>query len=165
MSMHTPLISDFVPLQARRRLPTMAERTPYATASPMTASFARISFSQMRTALLALVLASTLSACASLPPPTAELSAAQQAVNRADGADADQYAPQDLAAARSALGQAQGAMSRGREDDARRLAAAAAVDGDLATAKSRDAVINAELAQRRAEIAELRRRLQTGDER
>ncbi|MEG3789776.1 DUF4398 domain-containing protein [Lysobacter sp. CCNWLW3] len=119
----------------------------------------------MRSALLALVLASALSACASLPPPTAELATAQQAVTRADGADADQYAPQDLAAARNALGQAQGAMSRGREDDARRLAAAAAVDGDLATAKSREAVINAELAQRRAEIADLRRRLQTGDDR
>ncbi|WP_235567598.1 DUF4398 domain-containing protein [Lysobacter sp. Root96] len=119
----------------------------------------------MRSALLALVLASALSACASLPPPTAELSAAQQAVSRADGADADQYAPQELAAARNALGQAQGAMSRGREDDARRLAASAAVDADLATAKSRDAVINAELTQRRAEIADLRRRLQTGDDR
>lgn len=119
----------------------------------------------MRSALLALVLASALSACASLPPPTAELAAAQQAVARADGADADQYAPQELAAARNALGQAQGAMSRGREDDARRLAASAAVDADLATAKSRDAVINAELAQRRAEIADLRRRLQTGDDR
>ncbi|RDZ27132.1 DUF4398 domain-containing protein [Lysobacter silvisoli] len=126
----------------------------------MTASFAHFRFP-----LLALVLASALSACASLPPPTSELSAAQQAVTRADGADADQYAPQDLAAARSALGRAQGAMSSGREDEARRLAVSAAADADLAWAKSRDAVINAELAQRRAEIADLRRRLQNGDAR
>ncbi len=107
------------------------------------------------------VLASVLSACASLPPPTSELSAARQSVSRAEDADADQHAGQELGAARSALSQAQAAMSSGDDDDARRLALAAAADADLAYARSREALATAELEQRRAEVAELRRRLQT----
>jgi hypothetical protein len=121
------------------------------------------SFAQIRFPLLALVLASAMSACASLPPPTSELAAAQQAVTRADGADADQYAAQELAAARGGLTQAQAAMAAGRDDEARRLALMAAADADLAHARSRDALTAAELSQRRAEIAELRRRLQMED--
>ncbi|MBW8810382.1 DUF4398 domain-containing protein [Lysobacter capsici] len=123
----------------------------------MTASFA-----QFRLPLLAAVLASALAGCASTPPPTGELSAAQQAVMRADDADADQYAPQDLNAARSALSAAQGALSQGKDEDARRLALTATAEADLALARSREAKTGAELNQRRAEIAELRRRLQTG---
>lgn len=161
MSMHAPLYDDVVPLQARRRLPTMAVSEPNqafpTTATPMSPSFA-----QFRFLLLAAVLA-LLSACASLPPPTDELAVAQQAVTRADGADADQYAAQDIGAARAALAQAQAEMSRGREDEARRMALAAAADADLAYARSREALATAELTQRRAEIAELRQRLQTED--
>ncbi len=123
----------------------------------MTASFA-----QFRLPLLAAVLASGLAGCASAPPPTSELSAAQQAVLRADDADADQYAPQDLNAARSALSAAQAALSQGKHEDARRLAQTAVAEADLAHAHSREAVTRAELEQRQAEIAELRRRLQAG---
>lgn len=117
------------------------------------------SFAQFRAALHATVLGCALVGCATLPPPTGELSAAQQAVSRADQADADQYAAEPLSAARSALAQAQAAMSDGHEDDARRFALAAAADADLAYARSREASLNNELAQRRAEIADLRRRL------
>ncbi|HEY5851306.1 MAG TPA: DUF4398 domain-containing protein [Lysobacter sp.] len=120
----------------------------------------RPSFAQIRFHLLAAVLASTLSACASLPPPTSELAAARQAVTRAEGADADQYAPQDLGVARNGLSQAQAAMSSGDEDDARRFALAAAADADLAWAKSREALATAELNQRRSEVAQMRQRLQ-----
>ena len=123
----------------------------------MTASFA-----QFRFLLPAAVLVFT-GACATLPAPTNELAAAQQAVTRADGADADQYAATDIVAARTQLAQAQAEMARGRENDARRLALAAAVDADLAYARSREALASAELTQRRAEIAELRQRLQTED--
>jgi hypothetical protein len=123
----------------------------------MTASFA-----QFRLPLLAAVLASALAGCASTPPPTGELSAAQQAVMRADDADADQYAPQDLNAARSALSASQAALSQGKDEDARRLALTAAAEADLALARSREAKTSAELNQRRAEITELRRRLQAG---
>ncbi|MGO0999891.1 DUF4398 domain-containing protein [Lysobacter sp. CA196] len=124
----------------------------------MTASFA-----QIRLPLLAAVLASGLAGCASTPPPTGELSAAQQAVMRAADADADQYAPQDLNAARTALSAAQAALSQGKDEDARRMALAAAAEADLAYAHSRETLTQAELNQRRTEIAELRSRLQGGD--
>ena len=121
------------------------------------------SFAQIRFLLVGTVLASALAACASLPPPTNELAAAQQAVTRADGADADQYAALEITAARGELSQAQQAMARGREDEARTLALAAAADADLAHAKAREALATAELTQRRAEVAELRQRVQAED--
>ncbi|MBW3550129.1 MAG: DUF4398 domain-containing protein [Proteobacteria bacterium] len=124
----------------------------------------KTSFAQIYSLLLALVLALALSACATLPPPTAELSNAQQALVRAAGADADHYASREIANAREALARAQGAMADDREDDARRLALAASADADLAYARSREALASAELAQRQAELAELRQRLQTGDD-
>ena len=110
--------------------------------------------------LLAAVLA-LVSACATLPPPTGELSSAQQALLRAEGADADQYASAEIAAARAGVLQAQAAMTAGRDSDARRLALNAAADADLAYAKSREAVVTAELTQRRNEIQQLRQTLQT----
>ena len=61
------------------------------------------SFAHFRFPLLVVFLICALGACASLPPPTQELSSAQQAVTRADGADAAQHAPDQLATAREAL--------------------------------------------------------------
>lgn len=121
------------------------------------------SFAQFPRALACIAFAFALAACASLPPPTGELAAAQQAVVRADGADADQYAAQDIALARNELAQAQAAMAEGREDEARRLALVATADADLAYARSREALATAELGQREAEIAQLRQRLQGAD--
>ena len=106
-----------------------------------------------------LVLALALAGCASLPPPTAELSAANQAVARADAADAQQYAPEDLDRARTALSRAQAAMSAGRERDARALAVLSEASADLATARSAQTQAEATLAQRRAEVDSLRRSL------
>lgn len=100
--------------------------------------------------------------CASLPPPTAELDVAQQAVARANAADGDQYAASELAQARAALARAQAAMARGRDDEARSAAVAAAADADLAHVLSRAAVTRAEFGQQQAQIAELRGRLQIG---
>jgi outer membrane protein OmpA-like peptidoglycan-associated protein len=110
-----------------------------------------------------LVIAIALSGCASLPPPTGELSAAQAAVSRAENADADQYASAELAAARNALGAAQTAMANGDEDQARLLADSASADADLALARSRAATTRADHDERRNEIAGLRQRLQLGD--
>lgn len=98
--------------------------------------------------------------CATLPPPTAELSAARQAVARADAADANQYATDEFAQAQRALEQAQAAMAAGRDADARSQALLAASGADLAAARSREAAANADLARRRAEITDLRQRLQ-----
>lgn len=121
-----------------------------------------VSFAQIRFLLMGAVLACALGACATLPPPTAELNAAQQAVVRATGADADQYAAEQVELAREGLARAQAAMAEGRQDDARRLAAAAHADADLAHALSRQALAGAELAQRQAEVEQLQRRLGGG---
>lgn len=122
------------------------------------------SFAQILKLSMALVLASTWPVLSgpvlAAPPPTAELTAAQQAVSRADSADGDQYAAQELATARSELAQAQAAMAARKHKDALALALAATADGDLAHARSRAAQTRTELAQRRAEISDLRRRLQ-----
>lgn len=120
------------------------------------------SFAQFRFWLLTLGLSFAVAACATMPPPTGELAAAQQAVTRAEGADADQYASPDIANAREALRRAQAAMADGAEADARRFALAAAADADLAHARSREAIATAELAQREDEINRLRQRMQTG---
>ena len=119
------------------------------------------SFAYFRTPLQALIAGCVLAltACASLPPPTAELNAAGQAVARAADADADQYAPEDLGQARAMLGQAQAAMAERRESEARDLATRAAELAELALARSRDATTSAQLARRRAEIGDLRQRL------
>ncbi|GAB3379250.1 DUF4398 domain-containing protein [Lysobacter fragariae] len=108
---------------------------------------------------MALVLASSVPVLAA-QPPTAELTAAQQAVSRADSADGDQYAAQELASARGELAQAQDAVARHKYKDALALALNASADADLAYARSRAAQTRAELGQRRSEIAELQRRLQ-----
>jgi len=95
-----------------------------------------------------------------------ELVAAQQAVNRADQADADQYAPELLASARTALAQAQAAAANRRERKlAPGLALRATVDADLARARSEEAVAKARLQQRRQEIDELQRTLGEGEAR
>lgn len=120
----------------------------------------RASFAQNLRLLQVLPLALLLAACASLPPPTSELQAAQQAVSRADAQDADQYAGELLAQARSGLSQAQAAMAAGREADARRLALLAEADAELALARSRAEIARQELTRRRAEIADLERRVQ-----
>lgn len=110
--------------------------------------------------LCGLAIAFAVAGCASLPPPTAELDAAQQAVARADAADGDQYAAPQLSQARAALERAQAAMARGRDEEARSAALAASADADLAHVLSRAAVARAELAQQQAQVDELRRRLQ-----
>lgn len=116
--------------------------------------------STLHAAVFGLVLGVSLAACSSLPPPTGELAAAQQAIARAEGADADQYAAEAIAQARNLYAQAQAAMAEGRDDTARSAALLAAADADLAHARSRAATAQAEMRQRQAEIAELQARLQ-----
>ena len=100
------------------------------------------------------------SACATLPPPTSELADAQQAVARANDADADQYAADAIAQARDELAQAQAAMAKGRDDDARSAAAAATADAEFAAATSNAAKTHADYTQQRGELVELGQRLQ-----
>lgn len=93
-----------------------------------------------------------------------ELLTAQQAVEKADRADADQYAPDTMAMARQQLGQAQQAVTDRRlRKQVPVLALRAAADADLARAQSEEAVAQAQLAQRKAEVAQLQRQLATGE--
>ncbi|WP_058833856.1 DUF4398 domain-containing protein [Luteimonas abyssi] len=119
-------------------------------------------FAQFQRLLQACALASVLvlTACATrLPPPTTEVATAQQSVTRAAAADADQYAFDELEQARTLLGQAQAALSAGRDDEARGAALSSAALADLALARSREAAAQSELAQHRAQITDLRRRI------
>ncbi|MDR7194166.1 DUF4398 domain-containing protein [Luteimonas terrae] len=120
------------------------------------------SFAYIRPMLQGLALGAVLglAGCASTPPPTEELAAAQLSVARAGDADADQYAPGDIEQARRALSQAQAAMGAGRGDEARTLALSASALADLAHARARQAETESELSARRAEITNLRQRLQ-----
>ncbi len=93
-----------------------------------------------------------------------ELQTAQQAVQRAIQADADQYAPDLIATARQGLEQAQqAALDRRQRKTAPQLALRVAADADLARVRSEEAVANAQLKQRKAEVAELERSLNTGE--
>ncbi len=118
------------------------------------------SFSHLHRLLAGTVLACALAACATLPPPTSELNAAQQAVVRATGADADQYARDQIQLARQGLSRAQAAMANGDNDNARAFALAASADADLARALSLEALATSQVAQRRAEVQRLQRQLQ-----
>ena len=126
----------------------------------MNRSFAQISRATTPRLLLWIACTAGVGACASLPPPTSELAAAQQAVSRANDADADQYAGDAIARARSELSQAQAAMAAGRNDDARAAALAASADAEFAYATGNAERTRAEFAQDRNEIVALDNRLQ-----
>ncbi|MEE7546996.1 DUF4398 domain-containing protein, partial [Xanthomonas sp. Kuri4-1] len=94
----------------------------------MTASFA-----QIRRSLYVTACAFALSAPALAQVALPELAAAEQAVQRATQADADQYAPDLVNLARQELMQAQqAALDRGQRKQAPQIAVRAAADADLA---------------------------------
>ena len=77
-----------------------------------------------------------LSACASTPPPSAELAVGRAAVERAAGpAAAD--APLEMAAAREKISRANAAFAKEDYVQARQLATEAEADATLAEARSR----------------------------
>jgi Tfp pilus assembly protein PilF len=74
-------------------------------------------------------------ACATEPPPTAQLASARAVVDHA-GEVVAQYAPSELSAAKTKLHLAEDALARGDNAQARRLAEEAEVDARLAAAMS-----------------------------
>lgn len=152
-------------LQRCQRLPTMAARTPQRHGTPMTVSFAHFRLSLHVMAAAVVLTAVTSAPLRAQSAATPELEAAVQAVQRADQADADQYAPEPLNAARQALAQAQAAQAARDKKRVLDLSLRATVDADLARARSQEAIALAEVQQRRAEIAELQRTLGTEDRR
>ena len=136
----------------------MAALDTHRNGTPMTASFAQIRRSLY---VIALAFAPFSPALAQVAP---ELSVAEQAVQRATQADADQYAPDLISQARQELMQAQQAsLDRGQRKQLPALAQRAVVDADLARARSEEAVATAQLEQRKAEVARLQSSLGTGE--
>lgn len=77
------------------------------------------------------------SGCASAPPkPTKEYTQAQSLIEKADKAGAQRYAAADLQAARDKLQASKKAAEEGNAEEASRLASEAALDAQVATART-----------------------------
>lgn len=119
-----------------------------------------VSFAYLSRSLCAVACVLALSLPAMAQDAGAELAAAAVAVQRATDADADQYAFELISTARNGLAAAQAAAQDRRQRKlAPLLAQRAAVEADLARVLSEEAVANADLQQRRAEIVQLQRSL------
>ena len=79
-----------------------------------------------------------LAACASTPPPTASLQAAQLAISNAERTDASRYAPGELGEARTKLASADTAVKEQRMIMAERFAEESRAEAELASAKTAD---------------------------
>ncbi|HQQ64059.1 MAG TPA: DUF4398 domain-containing protein [Pseudomonadales bacterium] len=77
-----------------------------------------------------------LAACASTPPPTLALQAAEQAIANAEQARVADYASPELSEAREKMAAAKTAVHEENMQKAQRLAEQARVDAELALAKS-----------------------------
>ncbi|QDQ27552.1 DUF4398 domain-containing protein [Chitinimonas arctica] len=77
-----------------------------------------------------------LAACASQPLPNEQLAVGKSAVDAAQTAGAAEYAPLELDAAREKIARASTAQRAKHYEEARRLAAEAEVDAELARAKA-----------------------------
>jgi hypothetical protein len=118
------------------------------------------SFAQIRIALYAIAVTFALAGAARAQQALPGIDDAQLAVDRATQADADQYTPDLIASARAHLEQAQAAsMDRRAQKQVPALATQAALEADLARARSMETVANAKLAQRRSDIQQLQRTL------
>ena len=84
-----------------------------------------------------------LAACASTPPPTASLQAAQLAISNAERTDASRYAPGELGEARTKLASADTAVKEQRMIMAERFAEESRAEAELASAKTADVKANA----------------------
>ena len=111
-----------------------------------------------RTAAAACLLVG-LAGCASVPPPVAQLDAADAAITVAARSDAQRYAADELAAARNQLAAAQAAMAQRDYVQAQQLAAEAQADADLARAKGRALAAQSAVATKTDDNANLRQRL------
>ena len=113
----------------------------------------------MKRLILTGLLAAALTSCATLPPPTEELDAAKVALDRAVNADAAQFAPASLTEARGYYDQANDALSKGNETDARPLLNRAAAVADLSFAQAVAQVKANDAEARQKQLAELRAKL------
>ncbi|HMA97944.1 MAG TPA: DUF4398 domain-containing protein [Wenzhouxiangella sp.] len=105
-------------------------------------------------AVIALLILAT--ACATTPPDPRVLSNAEQAINVAREAGAEEYAPLELNFAVEQLEMARFQLENNRADEARRLADEGEIEAQLALARSRAAQARAELATQQLELERLR---------
>ena len=125
----------------------------------MTPSRPKIHRTAAAVGLLAGLVLVGLTGCASTPPPTVELGAADAAITVAATPDGQHYAADELAAARHELEAAQAAMAKQDYAQARQLAAAAQADADLARAKGRALGAQSAVAAKTEDNDTLRHRL------
>lgn len=107
-----------------------------------------------------LILALTLTGCASVPPPNDSMNLAQNQLQMARDAGAADYAPVDLGFAQDKFQLAQSAMATSKYADAARLAEESRADAELAQAKAR---LGAARAQIQAKLDENTRLRQQGE--
>jgi hypothetical protein len=103
-----------------------------------------------------------LAGCASVPPPEAELSAADLALRSAEQADAAHHAPLEMRQARDQYDEARRAAQEEHNLEARRLAESAEVDAQLAAAKARAVRARAAADEVRESLESLRSEAQRG---
>lgn len=105
--------------------------------------------------VLPAVAALALGACASTPPPTAQMAVSQAAVARASGPAAAE-APAELASARDKIARANQLLAAKDNAGARRLAEEAEADAALAEALARETRSASALSEVRESIRQLR---------
>lgn len=105
---------------------------------------------------LVLLLGAGLAACASVPPPKAEVGKADLALRKAEQADAAHFAPLEMRTARTKLEAARAAMREKENLEARRLAEQSKVDALLAEATAQAAQRQEATDTIRADIEALR---------
>ena len=109
--------------------------------------------------LFSLVLLAMLTACATTPPDPKLLDNAEAAIRQAEQAGAEEFAPLELRFARERLDAARFQMDNNNAANARRMADEAAIEAQLALARTQAARVRAELAQRQRDLERLRRDL------
>ncbi len=144
-------------LQVRRELDDNGRGIPLNAAYLMMIR----SFAQIPGLLCAACLAlAAIPAAHAQEAAVAELAAAQASVQRATEADADQYAPDLIQAARDKVSQAQALTeSRSGRKQAPQVALQAQADADLARVRSEQATAQGKLVQQQSEIDRLRKTL------
>jgi len=96
-----------------------------------------------------------LAACASTPPPTQQITAAEVSISHAEQAQVADYASPELSSAREKLTAARAAVAKEDMKAAKRLAEQATLEADLATAKlsaAKAKTVNDEMLKSTSEI-------------